>query len=350
MITIFATRGDKELLLDVPIEQLPTLLNERKTHVWVDLAGPLDEDALKVARDIFHFHPLAIEDCFEAREHPKIEGFDGYVYIITHGLTPGSTAEEIDIVEIDVFLSKRYLVTYHSKFSRSINLTTELVRRAGEPLRRGPVALLHTILERQSEGIEGVLDNIEERIEELEERVLSQPHDSDLATLLALRRNTLALRRWMSKQRDVMLRLARNEFAIVSTQDALLFRDIYDHLTRFTDQLENYRDLATSVQDAYLSAANNRLGEVMKFLTVFTAMLMPLTVITGIYGMNFQHMPELRERWGYPGALGLMGVTCAGVLWFFRRRGWLGGKRSDNPSDPETTPRLPPGPAPPPAR
>jgi magnesium transporter len=349
VIHIFATRGDKELLLDVPVEQLPALLLEKKTNLWVDLSGPLDEDALKVARDIFHFHPLAIEDCFEAREHPKIEGFDGYVYIITHGLTPGSSAEEIDIVEIDVFLSKRYLVTYHSKFSRSINLTTELVRRAGEPLRRGPVALLHAILERQAEGIEGVLDNIEERIEDLEERVLARPHNADLGTLLALRRNTLALRRWMSKQRDVMLRLARNEFAVVSAQEALLFRDIYDYLTRFTDQLENYRDLATSVQDAYLSAANNRLGEVMKFLTVFTAVLMPLTVITGIYGMNFDHMPELRQKWGYPGILGIMAVTSASVLWFFRRRGWLGGQKEngDDAEAPPPSPRLPPSPGPP---
>jgi magnesium transporter len=143
---------------------------------------------------------------------------------------------------------------------------------------------------------------------------LGRPSDKDLAMLLALRRNTVHLRHWISKQRDNMLRLSRNEFGLVAAQDAILFRDVYDHLQRFSDLLENYRELTTSIQEAYLSVANSRLNEIMKFLTIFTAMFMPLTVITGIYGMNFQYMPELHWRYGYPAVVAGMAAISAGLL------------------------------------
>ncbi len=333
MFTILATRGENELLVDVPLSQLPALIEDPTAVVWVNLSGEMDEAAMHVVRDVFGFHPLAIEDCFELREHPKVEAFDGYVYMITHGLSAGSTPEETESIELDVFLGKRTLVTYHHKPSRSVAAVDEIARRSGDLLRRGPAAVLHAILERQVDGIETVIDGIDARIAELEDKVMLRPRDEDLGVLLAVRRNTLHLRRWMFKQRDVVLRLSRVEFAQVSAQDAHLFRDIYDHLQRFTDLLESYRELTTSVQDAYLTMINNRLNEVMKFLTVLTSVLMPLAIITGIYGMNFEHMPELRSRWGYPATLGAMALVAGTMIWFFRRRGWLGRERLSSPRD-----------------
>jgi magnesium transporter len=287
----------------------------------------MDDEAQNVTRDVFKFHPLAIEDCFGAREHPKAEAYDGYVYIITHGLAEDSTAETHDIVELDAFVGKRYLVTYHSKSSRSIASVEELVRRGADLVRRGPVTLLHAILDQQAMRIEPVLDSIDERIAELEERVITRPRASDLATLMALRRNILQLRRWLTKQRDVVMRLARNEYNLGSPQEAMLFRDVWDSLQRFTDLLENYRELTMSVQEAYLTMTSNRLNETMKYLTMFTVVLMPLTVITGIYGMNFEHMPELKSPLGYPLVLGTMLTTALLVLWFFKRKGWMGTDR-----------------------
>jgi len=323
---ITATRGG-DLLVDVAVERLPALLADDAAHVWVDLSGPMDPAALHILRDLFRFHPLAIDDCFELREHPKVEGFDGYLYLIAHGLTAGSTAEAVNTVELDVFLGQRFLVTHHNAPSRSVAAVAEVASRNPEWLRRGPAVLLHAILEQQVDGIEPVLDGIEERVANLEDRVIKRPSDRDLATLMALRRSILRLRRWMYKQRDVMARIARNEFNIIASTETPLFRDIYDHLQRFTDLLESYRELTTSVQDAYLMVVGNRLNEIMKFLTIFTAVLLPLTVITGIYGMNFEHMPELRWRWGYFGVLGLMAVTLFGLLGYFKRRGWLGRDR-----------------------
>ena len=324
MVTILAIRGGREVLPDVRVEHLPALLAEPDVNIWVDLTGDMDDDALTVVRDVFRFHPLAIEDCFENREHPKIEAYDNYVYSITHGLTAGSTPEEPEVTELDAFIGAHFLVTYHQKVSRSVASMQELFRRGGEPARHGPAAILHGILERQAEFIEPVLDGIDDRIAELEERVMVRPGRQDLGLLLALRRSILQLRRWMSKQRDVVLRLARREFELVPAAVAVQFRDVYDHFVRFTDLLEQYRELTTSVQEAYLTMANNRLNETMKFLTMFTSVLMPLTVITGIYGMNFEHMPELRSRFGYPAVLVAMAVAVTLVIWYFRWRGWLG--------------------------
>ena len=324
MMCIIATRGADELVVDAPLERLPALLAEPQTNVWVSLSPPTAPEDIAVLRDVFKFHALTIEDCFETRTHPKIEEFEGYLYLITHGLSAGSTAEDIQPVELDAFVGRRYIVTHVSQPSRSIAAVMDAVLKAGLPLRRGPVAVLHAIVDRQVEGLEVVLDDVEKRIEGLEEAVFERPTAMRLTSLLALKRSILQLRRWMSKQRDVLLRLGRREFALIAEGDAMLFRDVYDHLVRINDLLENFREMLTSIQEAHLSVTSNRLNEIMKFLTIFTAVLMPPTLIAGIYGMNFQHMPELAQAWGYPVALGLMAAVAGAVLLYFKRRGWLG--------------------------
>jgi magnesium transporter len=338
-LKIIAIRGD-QFLPDVPPSELPALLKTPDTHVWVDAWGADNPEAVRIARDVFGFHPVAIDDCFEVREHPKIEGFEDHVFLITHGIAAGATIQRVDTVELDVFIGKNFLFTYHEKPSRSIAGARDLVERThGSPLRRGMAFVLHAILDRQVDSMEALLDDLEERVQAVEDQVLVHPRGDDLVWLLGLKRTTLQLRRWMSKQREVVLRLARNEFALISAAEAVLFRDIYDHLFRYTDVLDTNREMITSLQETYLSVTNLRLGEIMKFLTLFTAVLMPLTVITGIYGMNFQHMPELAERWGYPAVLGLMAVVSGSILLWFRRRGWLGV-----PEEPKNVASLPPPP------
>jgi magnesium transporter len=230
----------------------------------------------------------------------------------------------VEPVELDAIVGPRYVVTHHAQSSRSVAAVTETVVKTGLPLRRGPGAVLHALLDRQVEGLEQVLDDVEERITALEDAVFERPGNTRIAELLALKRSILKLRRWMSKQREVVLRLGRREFALIPAEEALLFRDVHDHLVRINDLLENFREMLTSIQEAYLSVTSNRLNEIMKFLTLWTAVLMPLTVITGIYGMNFQHMPELSRRWGYPLVLAVMLVVAGAVLLYFWRRGWLG--------------------------
>jgi magnesium transporter len=331
-LRIVATRGEEGLLRGVAPAEVPRLLAEEGVTVWIDAWGADVESAERLARDVFHYHPLMIEDCFTEREHPKIDGFSDHLFLITHGLGARSTVEKIEVIELDVFLGKNYLFTYHEHPSRSISAAMELVERNhGGPLRRGPAALLYTILERQVDSITPFLESIDEQIEELGDCMIEHPARRDLARLLAIQRATLHMRRWAFRQREVMLRLSRNEFQVVPQKEAILFRDVYDHLHLFTDQLENQREMIATLQQTYLSVINLRLGEVMKFLTIFTAVLMPLTVITGIYGMNFVHMPELKLPWAYPALLGVMGATALAILWSFRRKGWIGEERSEPP-------------------
>jgi magnesium transporter len=324
-LKIVATRGDSEYREDIPVAELPALLKTPGVHVWVDTCGSENPEAVRLAREVFGFHPVAVDDCFGKREHPKVEAFEGHLFLITHGVGAGATADNVETVELDVFIGRNFLFTYHEQPSRSIAGALDLMARThGAPLRRGTAHVLHAILDRQVDSMEPLLDDLEERVQAVEDRVLVHPGNDDLAWLLALKRTTLQLRRWMTKQREVLLRLARNEFDVVLPVEAVLFRDVYDHLFRYTDLLENNREMITSLQESYLSVTNLRLGEIMKFLTLFTAVLMPLTVITGIYGMNFEHMPELKQWWAYPAVLVVMAIVAGMILMFFRRRGWLG--------------------------
>lgn len=323
MLRILASRGNTALANPTEAD-LPALLDDPEIRVWVDLQGPSDEVTQRILGDIFHFHPLAVEDCLAERERPRIESFDGYVFCTTHGLGRGASVEEHEVVELDAFLGARYLVTYHAKESRSVDSTFEFAKRAADAPRRSPAALLQAVLDRQVDGIEPLLDDFESRLEIMEERVFLRPRKEDLASLMAFRRNLIHLRRWLGLQRDVVLRLSRNEANLFAPQDALLFRDTHDHLARCAEFLETYREITNTIQEAALSVINNRLGENMKFLTVFSVVLLPLSLLAGIYGMNFQSMPGLTSDYGFPLVIAVMSATAAGLILFFRRKGWIG--------------------------
>jgi len=321
---ILAAVPGEQTVRDATADELPALLTRSGARVWVDLSAPIGEAETAIVRDVFKLHPLAIEDCFERRAHPKIDEYDGYLYLITHGLSAGATADSAEPVELDAFLGANYLVTHHADASRSVAAVIEQVTRTGIPLNQGPAAVLHAILDRQVDGLEAVLDNFEERIETLEDAVFARPRNDHIASLLSMKRNILELRRWTAKQREVLLRLGRREFALITAEDTLLFRDVHDHLVRINDLLEVFRDMLTSIQEAYLSVVSNRTNDIMRFLTLFSTIMMPLTVLTGIYGMNFDHMPELRSAHGYPLVLVGMLLIAGSMLLYFRHRGWLG--------------------------
>jgi magnesium transporter len=308
---------------DAALAELPALLARPDARVWVDLTAPIGDAETAILRDVFKFHPLAIEDCFEARAHPKIDEYERYLYLITHGLSAGATADSAEPVELDAFLGANFLVTHHAAESRSVSAVIEQVTRTGIPMQQGVTAVLHAILDRQIDGLESVLDNIEDRIETLETAVFARPRNALVASLLSVKRNILELRRWTAKQREVLLRLGRREFALIPADDALLFRDVHDHLVRINDLLEGFRDMLTSIQEAYLSAISNRTNDIMRFLTLFSTIMMPLTVLTGIFGMNFEHMPELHWMWSYPAVIALMVALEILLYRQFKRRGWL---------------------------
>jgi magnesium transporter len=320
-------KGQQKVAEGFTADQLPELLQERDTVIWVDMESPTAADE-QVLLDVFNFHPLTVEDCRENRHYPKIEEFPGYIYFIVHGVRADTSPDRFNTIELDGFLGSNYVITYHHDFFRSIANVKQLLRTSPIACQRGPAFLLHQILDQIVDFYSPVLDDFDSRIDQLEETIFSlrRPNNEILSEIMDLKRSVLRLRRISNKQMDILLRMSRGEFHSLIPEDMRPFyRDIYDHIVRVTDLADSYRDLISGSLEAYLSVVSNRMNEVMKVLTIFSAVMLPLTFIAGVYGMNFENMPELHSRYGYYGALIVMGVVAVGMLIFFWRRGWLGG-------------------------
>lgn len=300
---------------------LPSLLANKRNQVWVDFEGPAPEAAESLSRD-FHFHTLAIEDCISETLLPKIDDYGDYIFLVLHGAR--TMADETFVTsEVNFFLGPNYLVSYHDEPSRSISQARERCLRGGPSITRGVDFLLHEILDAMVDHYFPVLDQFDAVIDQIEEEVFAHPDRETLNKIFSMKKEVMHLRRVAGPQREILNRLSRDPLKVITPTAAVYFRDVYDHLARITDLAESYRDLVTSALDAYLSVVSNRLNEIVKLLTIFTATLMPLTVITGIYGMNFENMPELHTRYGYFIVIAVMAAITVGMLAFFRKKKWL---------------------------
>ncbi len=290
---------------------------------WIDLEDPTVGEAT-VLENPFHLHPLAIEDCLSDVNHPKVDDYEDYLFLIVHGIRFDAPTDKFETRELDVFLGRNFLITHHRGPMRSITAARE---QCGKNLQaampRGVDFLLHQILDQMFEHYFPNLDSLEDKIQLVQVEVFEHPTKETLDRIFHLKRDVAQLRRICTPQREMVHRLSRGEFAMISRKAAIYFRDIYDNLYRIVDASYAYQDMTQGTLDAYLNAVNNRLNETMKRMTVVTAVLACLTVITGIYGMNFDHMPELRWRFGYVWALLLMVALPSGLVWYFRRRGWI---------------------------
>jgi magnesium transporter len=329
--------GQQKISEGFTADQLPELLQEPGAVIWVDMEKPTEADE-QVLLDVFDFHPLTVEDCRENRHYPKIEEFPSYIYFIVHGVRADTSPDRFNTIELDGFLGPNYVITYHHDFFRSIANVKQLLRTSPIACRRGPAFLLHQILDQVVDYYSPVLDDFDTRIDELEHEIfnLTRPNNVILAEIMDLKRSVLRLRRISNKQMDIILRMSRGEFALIPDEMRPFYRDIYDHIVRVTDLAESYRDLIGGSLEAYLSVVSNRMNEIMKVLTVFSAVMLPLTFIAGVYGMNFDNMPELHTRYGYFGALVVMAIVALGMLIFFWRRGWLSRGSSEGRETPES--------------
>jgi magnesium transporter len=313
---------------------LPELLKDNSAVIWVDMEAPTEADE-RVLLDVFKFHPLTVEDCRENRHYPKVEEFEGYLYFIVHGVTADISPERFNTIELDGFLGRNYVITYHHEMFRSINNVKQLLRTTPVACQRGTAFLLHQILDQVVDYYSPVLDDFDDRIDKLEDDIftLKRPNNMILSEIMDLKRSVLRLRRISGKQMDILHRMSRGEFALITEEMRPFYRDVYDHLVRVVDLAENYRDLISGSLEAYLSVVSNRLNEIMKVLTIFSAIMLPLTFIAGVYGMNFDNMPELHSRYGYYGVWILMVVVAIAMLFFFWRRGWIGSKKEGETPD-----------------
>jgi magnesium transporter len=303
--------------------------------IWLDLADP-SEDELKLIAEEFNLHPLAMEDAGKGNQRPKIDDYETFYFMVVFALEqieePGRDGRPVPtgrfrIQEVDLFIGERFLITVHRAQLPFLEDMRERWRKNSQAINEGIGVLVYTLLDGVVDAYFPVLDSIIERVEELEEvlftGVVHQGRTYDMRSLFQIKRDLLNLRRVIAPERDALLVLARQEIHLFDRKIAVYFQDVYDHVVRVTDAIDIYQDLLTNALESYLSLVNNNLNQVMKTLTSLTVMLVVPTLIAGIYGMNFDNMPELHWEFGYPFAL-LMMATSAGALFiYFRRKRWL---------------------------
>jgi magnesium transporter len=299
------------------------LASGSRVFVWADVQAPGHADA-EVLREGFGFHELAIEDALQATHHPKVESYQTYLYLVLHGINFSADEHHFDTHDTDFFLGPNYLVTVHDGLRRSIGHVRELCARSSHIMEEGPVALLHRIVDAMADHYRPEVDSLEDRIDALEDVVIQAPGGSLMGDILAIKRDVAALRRIVIPQRDVVARLSRREFDQISQEMAYRFRDVYDQFVRMSDDAMIYQDRVTGILDAHLATVSNQLAQVSKLLAVVAALFGPLTVITGVYGMNVV-LPTLpggdaAQFWWVMGWM----VTSSGLMFaLFRRMRWL---------------------------
>jgi magnesium transporter len=302
-------------------EQLPAAMADKETRVWIDLenTGTGGFDELQPA---LVFHPMAVEDCVTDVNFPRADDYGPYLYIAVHSARWDENASGPTIKELDIILGADYIVTYHEEPTRGITRADELVRRRPSILAKGPDNLLYLILDVMVDNYMPILEQLQARVDDIEEKILHRPDRRMLADILRFKRGIAALRRIVGPQRDTILALTRDEYEEIRPEIRPYLRDVYDRLARISDLLDSFRDELTTILDIYVSQVSNQLNEVMKVLTLITVIIVPVTLIASIYGMNVM-FPGVNTRGGFWVAMGLMAVTAAGMVWFFRSRKWL---------------------------
>jgi magnesium transporter len=292
-------------------------------NVWVDLAAPSIPEGL-ILSDTFAFHRLSVEDAMSERQYPKAEAYDGYLYVILHGIHFLKGDKRFSTHDIDFFVGPNYLVTVHDGDSSTVTELRDHAIRNPKILGEGPVSLLHRIVDGMVDSYRPEMDKLEDRIDDLEKEIFGQATPDLVRRILDEKRQIAGLRRIITPQRDVVARLARRDFVDISTEMSFRFRDVYDHLVRVADDVLIFQDRITGMLDAHLSNVSNRLNEVMKVLTIVSTVLMPLTLLTSVYGMNVP-LPQLPggERAQFWWLFGIMLTIAVLMLAMFRRKRWI---------------------------
>lgn len=285
---------------------------------WVDVIG-LDESIMQKLSGLFDLHPLAVEDVVHEQGLPKLDSYEPELFMVWP-VPVRSGGEDPRAIELDVFLGLDYLITVQEE---PVAAMQTVAADAARMMRRGPDWLLHGILDVVVDGILPITDALGDSLDTLEDRMLAHPGSEDLQDLYAIRRQLRSLHRIVSPERDVVRQLARERDLV--TDDAYrYFQDVGDHLARAEDEIEADREVAAAVMDMYLSAQSNRMNEIMKQLTVVATIFMPLTLLSGIYGMNLLRgmWPPVSSVWGFAAVVLVMAAIAGWMLWFFRRRKW----------------------------
>ena len=327
---VFTIKG---VLYDRNIDMflMPTLLSDTSLFLWVDLESPTAEETKYLLEEVFHFHPLSIEDCVTASPSPKVDEyspkeedhFTPYLFIVIHAVDYSRKDGVFATSELNFFLGRNYLVTYHAGPLRSVSQTEERAVKATTNIARAPDRVAHTLLDSIVDNYKPALDELSLEIADLEQQALQHPTTHTLNKILQVKKEVQHLRQIIGPQREVLARFARGEFKLIRAHLVPYYRDVYDALFHISEMAQGYADTLTGILQVYLNMSSNRTGEVVKVLTMITVITTPLMMVGTWYGMNFKHMPELDWQYGYSAALALTGLSTVATCWFFKKKGWF---------------------------
>ena len=323
MLNTFLWKKGKPFRSDVTRAEMLGALHERKDSLlWVDLEAP-DEFESDCLVEIFNFHDLAVEDCLTDLPQPKIDDYEEYLFLVMHAVRMNDEGE-LATTELDIFLGRNYVVTFHREKIKSLEYLREAVqRRPDSILGRGADMLVHHILDQLVDSYQPVLNKYDDKIELLEEELFNHPSQDFLETIMQVKQDIFKFRRLVLPQRETMNYLTRTPTAFIKSKNRIYFRDIYDHLYKVYGTIEGFQEAITSILQAYFSYSSHKLNEVVKRMTVLATLTMPSVIIASVYGMNFKNMPELDHPYGYFGSILLMAATSIGMLVWMKIKKWI---------------------------
>ncbi|MBN2983705.1 MULTISPECIES: magnesium/cobalt transporter CorA [Cohnella] len=315
MIRTFAVFSDERSEAGLPLADL------RRPDIswyWVDFNAPTEEEALELER-FFRFHPLAIEDCYHILQRPKLDHYDDVHFFVLHALEE----PKLKAQEVDMFVGENFLVTFHMKTHVEADLAWQRMTEQRDLQPKGPIYAMYLLIDKLVDQYFPAVHHIEDDLLEIETNGSARNIQRLMNDVFEIRAKLLKLRRTIVPMRDLLYRIINSDRIPGLKEQQAYFADIYDHLLKLSEMIESNRDMTADMRDSYLSVNSNRMNTIMKTLTVITTIFMPLTFIAGIYGMNFDFMPELRWRWGYFAILAVMFGIGFGMYGWFRRKKWF---------------------------
>ena len=296
----------------------------KPTVSWINVDGIHEVEIIEKIGKNYGIHPLLLEDVLNTEQRPKIEDFDDYLFLVLKMLSFDEERRGVNTEQVSLILGPNYVISFQEREGDVFNPVRDRIRNAKGRIRRmGADYLAYALLDSIVDSYFLILERIGDRIEGLEEDLISNPGEMTLQTIHHLKREMIFLRRSIWPLREVISGISRKESNLIKESTEIFLRDVYDHTIQVIDTIESFRDTVSGMLDIYLSSLSNRMNEVMKVLTIFASIFIPLTFVAGIYGMNFSNMPELGWKWGYFGALAIMAGIGISMLFYFKKKHWL---------------------------
>src|SRR4030042_1733906 len=297
---------------------------DKPTVTWINIDGLHEVDIIEKLGSHFGLHPLLLEDILNTEQRPKFEESDNYIFFVLKMISSDKTDGEIDAEQVSVIFGANFVISFQEREGDVFNPVRDRIRKSKGRIRKvGADYLAYALLDAIVDNYFVILENVGEKIEDTEQQLAANPSPQALQLIRELKNEMIFLRKSIWPLRELISGFERLETPLVQQPTRVYFRDVYDHTIQIIDTVESYRDMISGMLDIYLSSMSNKMNEVMKVLTIFASIFIPLTFVAGVCGMNFENIPELKWHWGYFGLLGVMVIIVISLIFYFKRKKWL---------------------------